>query len=351
MKKILVLYREVAGYFLDCLNHLCAISQMEADVVAYPGNSEAPFQFETTPRIRIINRGQLSKHDLVAMVSSDSYDLIFCGGWFDKEYNQALKHRKCASVLGFDNHRTDSLRQWIQAMAGRFLIKPSFDFAFVPATPQKELALLLGFHPSKIKTGAYACNVENFSTIQIDHSSTSSSRKKRLIYTGRYAKEKFSHQLFKSFAQLPSQIIEEWELHAYGTGIEWEQRPMHPAIIHHGFVQPNKLKEEMTKGHAFVLPSIFEPWGVVVHEFAAAGFPMLLSNSVGAAEAFLEENKNGFLFDSGDSEKLKEGLIKLLSCSNVQLQQMGVQSKRLAQKITPETWSQTLLQIAQQSLH
>ncbi|MFM7104764.1 MAG: glycosyltransferase, partial [Flavobacteriales bacterium] len=168
---------------------------------------------------------------------------------------------------------------------------------------------------------------------------------------GRYAKEKFSHQLFESFAQLPSQIIEEWELHAYGTGIEWEQRSIHPAIIHHGFVQPNKLKEEMTKGHAFVLPSIFEPWGVVVHEFAAAGFPMLVSNSVGAAEAFLEENKNGFLFDSGDSEKLKEGLIKLLSCSNVQLQQMGVQSKRLAQKITPETWSQTLLQIAQQSLH
>lgn len=36
----------------------------------------------------------------------------------------------------------------------------------------------------------------------------------------------------------------------------------------------------------FILPSRIEPWGVVVHEFSAAGFPLLLSDQVGSAESF-----------------------------------------------------------------
>ena len=47
-------------------------------------------------------------------------------------------------------------------------------------------------------------------------------------------------------------------------------------------MQPEDLLAFMSTGKAFVLPSTFEPWGVAVHEFAAAGYPLILSDAVGA---------------------------------------------------------------------
>lgn len=345
------MYRELAGYFLDCLSHFCESTNSSALVVAAPINEEAPFDFIHSPRVEIKGRNTLSADSLIQLMQSGDFHLVLCGGWSDKEYIHALKYRRCPSILAFDNHWKGSMRQRMGVVLSRFYLRKVFDYVFVPGEAQTRFAKILGFKPTQIRRGFYSIDTRSFEKINRTFSQDDSSERKRLIYTGRYIPQKFSTALFNAYVSMPEEILCRWELHAYGTGAEWEKRPLHPSIIHHGFVQPNKLREEMTKGHAFVLPSIFEPWGVVVHEFAAAGFPMLLSNSVGAAEAFLEENKNGFLFDSGDSEKLKEGLIKLLSCSDVQLQQMGEHSRRLAQKITLETWSQTLLQMTKESIH
>ena len=55
-------------------------------------------------------------------------------------------------------------------------------------------------------------------------------------------------------------------------------------------------------GDLFLMPSSFEPWGVVVHEHAAAGFPLLLSDAVGAGERFLEAPRNGTAFRARSAE-------------------------------------------------
>jgi glycosyltransferase involved in cell wall biosynthesis len=44
------------------------------------------------------------------------------------------------------------------------------------------------------------------------------------------------------------------------------------------------------------MPSKKEPWGVVLHEMAIAGLPLLASENVGAASAFLREGENGKVF-------------------------------------------------------
>ena len=103
MKRILVLYKELAGYFIACLDELCEQHGVQADVVAYPVNADAPFQFKHSQRISLIARNTLTDDQLEQMIAGNSYDLIFTGGWFDKGYLKAIRSRKCPALLGFDN--------------------------------------------------------------------------------------------------------------------------------------------------------------------------------------------------------------------------------------------------------
>jgi proteasome assembly chaperone (PAC2) family protein len=81
---------------------------------------------------------------------------------------------------------------------------------------------------------------------------------------------------------------------------------------------------------------------VVVQEFAAAGFPILLSREVGAAEAFLEADKNGYLFDKENMAQIKNSLKKIISLEIDELVKMGERSHGLAQKINPAQWVNTI---------
>jgi glycosyltransferase involved in cell wall biosynthesis len=337
MKRILVLYKELAGYFMACLDELCETHGVEADVVAYPVNTDAPFQFNHSSRIRIISRTNVTDAELVQMVSNTNYQLIFIGGWFDSGYLNAVKHKKCNAVLGFDNAWNGSPKQILSALYGNVFIRPLFDYAFVPGSKQAVFAKRLGFAENRIFRGAYSCDVARFSSVQPTHQ-----LKKRLIYTGRYSPEKFVVPLFDVFHELAETNFPDWELHCIGTGTLWEKRLESPHIIHHGFMQPSELLQLMSTGSAFVLPSTFEPWGVVVHEFAAAGYPMVLSSAVGASEAFLHPGENGFLFQSTNTAELKNCLSQLMALAPNELNSMGKVSRVLSQRITPQTWAAQL---------
>jgi glycosyltransferase involved in cell wall biosynthesis len=343
MKKVLILYRELAAYFVACLNDLCDRHGIEADVIAYPVNPDAPFQFIFSSHVHLYDRFKMSDEEILKIASSGNYDLIFCGGWADKAYIGAVKHRGSATaVLAFDNQWQGNVKQRLATVYARMFLSPYFDFAFVPGTEQQNFAQRMGFR--HISLGVYSCDYPVFNSIYAERKNQFSQDKYRLIYVGRYAPEKYFEELCEVFCELHQEGFSNWDLHAAGTGPRWEQRPIHPAIQHHGFLQGDALRSFMLGGSAFVLPSIFEPWGVVVHEFAAAGFPMVLSDKVGARTAFLEEGKNGFLFSSGNKSALKSALKKLMSCSAERLHEMSLHSHLLASRITPETWSRTLME-------
>jgi glycosyltransferase involved in cell wall biosynthesis len=50
----------------------------------------------------------------------------------------------------------------------------------------------------------------------------------------------------------------------------------------------------------FVLPSVYEPWGVVINEAVAAGMAVVATDSVGAAGELVRDGVNGRTFPSGD---------------------------------------------------
>jgi glycosyltransferase involved in cell wall biosynthesis len=83
----------------------------------------------------------------------------------------------------------------------------------------------------------------------------------------------------------------------------------------------------------------------VVQEYAASGFPLLVSEAVGAKEAFVQDAKNGFVFKASDTKAIKEQLKKFVKIDSKELNLMGANSHALAQQINKQQWAQTLIQI------
>ncbi len=80
-----------------------------------------------------------------------------------------------------------------------------------------------------------------------------------------------------------------------------------------GFVQPKDLMKLMVHSSLFVLPSHYEPHGIVIGEAAAAGTPQLVSDVCGAAKDVVVEGVSGWTFKTGDPNSFTQKLNMVLS--------------------------------------
>jgi len=93
------------------------------------------------------------------------------------------------------------------------------------------------------------------------------------------------------------------------------------------------------------LPSRHEPWGVVVHEFASAGIPLICSEATGAASTFLINNFNGFIFKNNNSNDLAKKMLKIISSTDKELFEMSKNSFEMGKRITPLSSAKNLLSV------
>jgi glycosyltransferase involved in cell wall biosynthesis len=78
----------------------------------------------------------------------------------------------------------------------------------------------------------------------------------------------------------------------------------------------------------FVLPSRFEPWGLVVNEAMAAGLPVVASIRVGCVDDLIDGRDTGVVYNFADPEGLFDALHKLL-CDVDGVRRMGSNARRL----------------------
>jgi len=344
--KVLFLYTELAEYFLSCVNAFVEKSHAEVHIVCYPVNKEAPFSFMFSESLKIHERNKLTEKSLMELAENISPDVIYCSGWVDKGYLSVCKkyRNKIPVIVGFDGKWIGSIKQRLGSLFKEFTINKYFSHCWIPGNPQLEFARRLGFDEKNILTGFYSCNYDLFKSI---YSNTIESKRNkfphRFIFVGRYYEFKGVKDLWQAFFELTEEVANDWELWCFGSG----DIPLlkHPKIKHFGFVQPKDMEKYIADAGVFILPSHFEPWGVVVHEFATAGFPLICSDAVGAASAFLKENENGFSFQSKNINELKAAMKKAISLPDNKLFQMGQKSAELAVQITPEKWADTLLSV------
>lgn len=73
------------------------------------------------------------------------------------------------------------------------------------------------------------------------------------------------------------------------------------------------LINEYKNASAFILPSYFEPWGLVVNEAMAAGLPVIVSDKVGAMHDLVKGKQTGFVFHHDSVDDLSKKIKRLVS--------------------------------------
>jgi glycosyltransferase involved in cell wall biosynthesis len=349
--KVLFLYTEIADYFLACCQALVNAGT-EVHVVCWPVNPEAPFRFKEIPGVRLYNRKSYDTAELEKLAAQIEPAVIVCSGWIDKGYLELCRQFKknVSTVLVMDNPWCGGFKQRIACLASPFYLMSKFTHCWVPGKPQYFYARKLGFSSEKIMTGFYSADTGRFNELyEMSKQAKENNFPHRFIYVGRYYVFKGIKDLWKAFVKLQDESPNDWELWCLGTG---DVKPLsHPKIRHFGFAQPAAIGDLIKDTAVFVLPSHKDPWGVVVHEFAAAGFPLVCSDSVGAADEFIEEGLNGYIYGACNIDGLKHTLKKVMSKSDKELREMGRKSHQLAQAITPTKWAATLNRVMKISSH
>jgi len=357
--KVLVLYTELAPYVLACLNALVDEADVDIHLVRWPVNEEAPFVLRFHPRITVHERSDISDEGLVDLTRKLKPALTITSGWVDKAYLRAAAEAKLhggVSVIALDTAWRGHWRQWANALVSRMRLHSAFSHAWVTGAVQAAYARRLGFKADRIRSGFYSADTARFLPLgERLLAERQGAWPHRMLCVARYIPTKGHQLLCDAFAELcDAGGAGDWELWIAGTGELHEQvsrseSGKHARIRHLGFKQVEEMNEVVMECGAFILPSTYEPWGVVVHEHACAGLPLILSTAVGAAERFLKEGDNGFRFIAGDKASLKSSLRMLMTSSDAELRGMGIRSMALGRAWSPHAWARTAIELMRES--
>ena len=321
---------------------------MELLIYAWPAQQAAPFDpslFGGLGTVR--NRKCRSPLQLGTELVEFSPDLILASGWADAGYVKVcreMRKRGVPVVAGCDTQWKGNLRQHLAAWTSGLHVRRAIDVLWVTGARQATLARALGFRGAKLWEGYYACDWERFGAVgrQRLEAGGPEERPSHFLFVGRYVPEKGIDTLIRAYQIYCSKVTSPWELRCAGAG-PLQERLVAAGAVDSGFVQPDRLPEVMGAASGFVLPSRFEPWGVVVQEAAACGLPLICSDACGAAEHLLRDGLNGISFPAGDAEALADAMLLLSSLDRTTRSEFGARSHELSRQYTPERWVETLM--------
>lgn len=130
-----------------------------------------------------------------------------------------------------------------------------------------------------------------------------------ILYVGRFVGVKNISLLIDAFSELFSER-KDVALILVGDGPEHEnlKRQAHnPAVGNVYFMGYNtgeKLIEYYKMADIFVLPSCYEPWGLVVNEAMTCRLPVVVSSVVGCRRDLVKEGYNGYIFEDGKAKDM-----------------------------------------------
>jgi glycosyltransferase involved in cell wall biosynthesis len=105
-------------------------------------------------------------------------------------------------------------------------------------------------------------------------------------------------------------------------------------VLFIGFANQTQLPEIYRASDLMVLPSEYEPFGVVVNEAMLCGCPVVVSDRVGAGYDLVSHGENGFVFPFGDVDSLAAILREALLAPD-RLRVLGDAARRRMQSWAP----------------
>jgi glycosyltransferase involved in cell wall biosynthesis len=155
-----------------------------------------------------------------------------------------------------------------------------------------------------------------------------------LLYVGRFAPEKNLGGLLEALAALRRDGDSCFSVALVGDGPEKRRlerlirRLDLRGVLFCGFRRQEELPVYYGVADALVLPSLYEPWGLVVNEAMASGLPVLVSKTAGCCRDLVEEDANGWSLDPKDLDSIVGRLRAFSRMNDEQLEHMGGRSRQ-----------------------
>lgn len=337
--KILVLYTRLTGYWMACMRFDHELRGNEFLVIRKTPSKNAPFKIKSEPGIRIINGDGDTLDELEKISKEFQPDVLYLSGWTDSRYLKLALHYKklgLPTITGMDNQWIGSLRQRLGILFSKQRVLKYFTHIWVPGKPQYYFARKLGFLPQNILTGLYCADETIFNKVE---------QKKhhyQLLFVGRLVEHKGLKVFFKVLEQLIKANELDIDIHIIGSGPLEKLIPIHKNIKHTSFLDPSEIPALLKNGGTFLLPSLYEAWGVVVHEAVLAGMPVVSTHQTGAASELVIHGFNGYLYNAFNEKELSKYIKQISRQTPQEYFEMSENSKMVASKINLQEWSAML---------
>lgn len=346
---VLYLYAEVMGYTMCTIRELAQVFGCKVHVVHWDRRKLTPYLHYPVEGVSFYDRSGYDEHTIEALALRLRPDIVVVSGWMDAGYWRALRAMRVGGVpvvIGFDDQWHSTARQLIGAMIMKRWRRRYFTHAWVAGPYQYEFARKLGFGKERIVWNLYSGDVALFNDSFFRSAALKAKRyPHRFLFVGRLDPVKGVATLLSAWESISSEVLD-WELHFVGSGPLAADVQAAKRVSHKEFLQPRELALEAETAGCFILPSHSEAWGVVLHEFSAAGLPVICTRTCGAAPMFVVDGYNGYKCAPMDVEGLQRVILKMIRKRDDELKTMGVRSHELGQRITPAQSAGCLLEVA-----
>lgn len=290
-----------------------------------------------------------------ALMERVSPDVVVAGGYFDRHscgalFSYARRRPATLKLLWHSSAAHDHARQWWRERLKSWVVR-RFDGALVAGTPHGRYIRHLGMAGERLCVSGECIDNEYFARGAEHARSTTGIRaamglpERYFLYVGRFVAKKNLPALLRAFELYRSRRrAGAWSLVLAGDGPEAGAlrqiaRERDLPVIFAGNRQVHELPAFYGLAGCLVLPSLSEPWGLVVNESLASGTPVLISDRCGCAEDLVVEGRNGFCFAPDDVETLA-GLMEQMSAGRLDLQAMGMRGRELVAAFSPRKFAE-----------
>lgn len=305
---------------------------------------EMSFDRETLPGTSVTRGGRWLVLNRGVRRSLEAFqpDVVIAGGWNQPAFWQAARYarrRETPLLVWVESTRADArLDHGAAARVRDAFVRRAAGFV-VPGSASREYVRSLGVADAAIFVAPNAVDLEIFSVaVEGAHRDREATRLELglagvvVLYVGRFAREKGLDTLIAA-ARGAS-----WNAVLLGEGPQREElEQTAPGNVIVGSYTPREaLVPWFAAADIFVLPSLSEPWGMVLNEAVAAGLPIVATDHVGAAPDLVDGN--GAIVPAGDVAALRAALDRLAEDHELRARARE-RSLELSKRFSPTAWA------------
>lgn len=169
--------------------------------------------------------------------------------------------------------------------------------------------------------------------------------KKTVLFVGRLVYEKGPHLLVEATSLLKDKdfrviIIGDGAMRPYLEGLA-RKLNVTEKVTFLGHVDDETLLSIYEEASVLVIPSLYEPFGIVVLEAMSLGIPVIVSNT-GGLDEIVTDGRDGLKFQSGSAEELAKAITRILEDEGLRAKLVENAKSRASEFSWDTTAEQTL---------